>query len=112
MNYTQLIKHYVYAYWGIYSHLLFVLQIASYLLFPIMMFYYSLQHPELFSLVEFKLLKTHKLSLSQNVLNDYKKTLKKYMEYHKPYLIADININKLAELVDIPVRSLSEVINR
>jgi AraC-like DNA-binding protein len=112
MNYLGFLKHYVYDYFGVYSHLLFMSQILSYLIFPLIMFYYGLKHPELFSLIEFKVIKPQTPSLSEKVLNDYKMTLIRYMEEQKLYLISDITINKLSELVEIPVRSLSEVINK
>jgi len=112
MNYLGFLKHYVYRFLGIYSHVLFMSQIVSYLIFPLILFYYGLNHPELFSLIDFKVLKPQNPSLSEKVFNEYKTILTRYMNEKKPYLIPDITITKLSELVEIPVRSLSEVINK
>jgi AraC-like DNA-binding protein len=112
MNYLGLLKHFVYDYFGVFSHMLFTSQILSYFVLPLVMLYYGLRHPELFSLINLKIPRTQIPILSEKVFNDYKTALLRCMEEQKPYLIPDLNINKLSELVEIPVRSLSEVINK
>jgi AraC-like DNA-binding protein len=112
MNYLEFLKHSVYNYFGKFSYLLFLLQILSYFIFSLVMLYYGLKHPELFSLIDFKVLRPQNPSLSQKVFNEYKTILMQYMEKQKPYLIPELTINKLSELVEIPVRSLSTVINK
>ena len=52
-----------------------------------------------------------KLSLSQIVHEDYKNKLLGFMENEKPYLDPDLTLQILSEKLNIPTRSLSEVIN-
>jgi AraC-like DNA-binding protein len=52
-----------------------------------------------------------KLSLSELTRKKYEHQLIQYMNINKPYLDAEITLMDLAKKVDIPARSLSEVVN-
>ena len=97
---------------GIYSEFLYTIKYISLLGFAFTVLYYTSNHPELFSIIDFNLNKLPKVSLSDSLLEKYKTELLEYMETHKPYLDPDISLGKLSEQVSIPPRSLSEVINR
>jgi AraC-like DNA-binding protein len=112
LNYASFFKHILYSQFGIYSELLLTLRYIGLLVFALIILYHSLNHPALFSVIDFNLNGLQKSSLSNTVFQDYKSTLKKYMENKKPYLEPDISLNKLSDLVSIPPRSLSEVINK
>ncbi|MBN2424730.1 MAG: AraC family transcriptional regulator [Calditrichaceae bacterium] len=109
--YAGFIKHVLYQYIGYYSELFFTLHHIGLLTFAIVILYHSLNHPYLFSAIDFKLNGIRKTSLSAKVLENYKTTLLNVMQIEKPYLQPDISLNKLSEIAAIPVRSLSEVIN-
>ncbi|MBN2001330.1 AraC family transcriptional regulator [candidate division KSB1 bacterium] len=112
INYIGYLKHILYHYMGIYSHVLYIVLISSYLIFSLVIIYYAFHHPELFTGIDLSIANTNKISLSDNVFNNYRTKLKKYMDENRPYLIPDLTIQKLADLVSIPPRSLSEVINK
>ncbi|MBN2010940.1 helix-turn-helix transcriptional regulator [candidate division KSB1 bacterium] len=82
------------------------------LIFSVVIFYYAFNHPELFHGIDITLSKANKPPLSDPVFTRYKNQLTYSMNQYQPYLIPDLTIQKLAELVSIPQRSLSEVINR
>ncbi|MBN1407926.1 MAG: helix-turn-helix transcriptional regulator [Calditrichaceae bacterium] len=112
VSYAGFFKHIFYNYMGIYSEFLYTIKYISLLGFAFTVLYYTSNHPELFSIIDFNLNKLPKVSLSDSLLEKYKTELLEYMETHKPYLDPDISLGKLSEQVSIPPRSLSEVINR
>ncbi len=112
MTYIMCLKHYLYPLLGNIGMLLFILRIGSYVVFALIILYYALIHPEIFSLIDISFIKQKSASLSSSVLENYKKKLTDYMRDHKPYLISDLTISKLAEFTFISPRSLSEVINK
>ena len=112
MTYIMYLKHYLYHLIGSIDMLLFILRIGSYMVFALIILYYALIHPEIFSLIDISFIKQKSASLSSSVLENYKKKLTDYMRDHKPHLISDLTISKLAEFTFIPPRSLSEVINK
>lgn len=112
MTYISYLKHYLYTLLGDINMLLYILRIGSYVFFALIILYYALIHPELFSIIDISFNKQKSASLSKSVLEKYKKRLTEYMSSHKPYLIPDLTISKLAEFTFIPPRSLSEVINK
>ena len=75
-----------------------------------MMIYKVLKQPQIFSGIE-NGINRKKLSLSRTVTNQYRKKLSEFMDNHKPYLDPNITLYELSEKVNIPPRSLSEVIN-
>ena len=79
-------------------------------LFLNIMIFKVLRQPQLFSGIEDRV-EGKKLSLSKSVTDQYVKKLTEYMDEYKPYLDPDITQYELAEKVNIPPRSLSEVIN-
>lgn len=111
MKYAGLLKYHLYVRWGIFSEGLYALSVLCYLIFMLMVLYHLMKHPQLFSLIQIQLKKTRNGSLSGEMLQNYKNQLIRYMESHKPYKIPDLTIQKLADRVAIPPRSLSEVIN-
>lgn len=70
----------------------------------------ALTTPEIFNNPEL-LIREKKRSLSESKREQYLMKLEKYVQEHKPYLSSTINLNELADMVDIPPRSLSEVLN-
>lgn len=79
-------------------------------LFINVMMYEGFKHPVLFCGVSFKLT-SRKASLSETLREQYAEKLKAFMKVHKPYLNPDITLVELSEMLDMPPRSLSEVIN-
>ncbi len=70
----------------------------------------GLSQPEIFTgLKEFG--KPRQQSLSQAKQNEYKEQLESFMQENKPYLKPGITLKELSDLVSIPPRSLSEVLN-
>ena len=57
-------------------------------------------------------IKDSKRSLSDDLLDKYAARLSSYMDLHKPYLEPDITLIQLSDMVRIPPRSLSEVLNK
>lgn len=79
-------------------------------LFVNIMIYKGLKQPEIFSgIIEVKPAK--KPFLSKSLEEKYLQKLSAFMEEKKPFLNPDITLMDIAELVEIPYRSLSEVIN-
>lgn len=70
----------------------------------------ALTNPEIFNTVNMPERGKRK-SLSESRRQQYMIILKKFVEEHKPYLSPAISLNELANMVNIPPRSLSEVIN-
>ena len=109
--YVRFLKHALYRYLGVYSEWLYILSILCYLVYALIVLFYLIKYPELFSVIDEQLMKARKPSLSDAVLEKYKIELIQFMREFKPYLIPNISIQKLSEMVSIPPRSLSEVIN-
>ncbi len=74
------------------------------------MIYKGFQQKSIFEGAE-EIKTSKKLSLSQIVHENYKNKLLGFMENEKPYLDPDLTLLSLSEQVNIPSRSLSEVIN-
>jgi AraC-like DNA-binding protein len=79
-------------------------------LFVNIIIYKGLKQPEIFSGI-IELQPAKKPFLSKSLEDQYLEKLSYYMEERKPYLNPDITLMDLAEQVEIPYRSLSEVIN-
>ena len=73
--------------------------------------YQGFKYPVIFRGSEIKLHSRRKVSLSEMLREQYMEKLEKIMEKQKPYLQPDLSLVELAEMVAIPPRSLSEVIN-
>lgn len=95
---------------GTYEELLLIFSRIILFLFLNIMIFKVLRQPQLFSGIEDKV-EGKKLSLSKSVTDQYVKKLTEYMDENKPYLDPGITQYELAERVNIPPRSLSEVIN-
>lgn len=72
--------------------------------------YKAMKQPQLFTGIEPKK-EPRAPSLSEPVAREYVRKLSKFMENQKPYYNPRITLDNLAESVEIPPRSLSEVIN-
>ena len=79
-------------------------------LFINLLIYKAMKQPQLFAGIPSKN-ESRKLSLSKSLAAQYAQKLTDYMEKEKPFFNPDITIEDLGELVSIPPRSLSEVIN-
>jgi AraC-like DNA-binding protein len=90
--------------------LLMVIVFLFFLAFFNIIVFKALTTPEIFYNPHM-LIKEKRKSLSENKRKQYLVKLEKYVQEHKPYLSPTINLNELAEMVDIPSRSLSEVLN-
>ena len=84
-------------------------RIALFLFLNIMIFK-VLRQPQLFCGIE-ESKKEKKYSLSKTVSKQYIAKLSRFMEKSKPYLDPEITLFDLADKVNIPARSLSEVVN-
>ncbi len=89
---------------------LIVSRLILFLLINIMIFK-ALRQPELFRGIEEKV-NEKKHSLSQVIFDIYREKLNQYMSEKKPFLTPAITLETLAKRVDIPPRSLTEVIQR
>jgi AraC-like DNA-binding protein len=70
----------------------------------------GLTNPEIFYSPDL-LIKDKRKSLSESKRKQYLAKLEKFVQEKKPYLSSTINLNELADMVGIPPRSLSEVLN-
>ena len=89
---------------------LMVLVFLFFLTFINIIVFKALTTPEIFYTIDL-LTREKRKSLSEIKRQQYMIKLEKYVQEHKPYLSSTINLNELADMVDIPPRSLSEVIN-
>jgi len=91
-------------------------EILRILLFLFLLFFFNiivfkaLTTPEIFYFPDAPAREKRK-SLSESRRKEYLVKLEKYVKENKPYLSSTINLNDLANMVSIPPRSLSEVLN-
>jgi AraC-like DNA-binding protein len=109
-HFTGTIKHFVYRYLGIYSEFLAAVLLTSYFFFPVIIVYYGLKNPEIFSGVE-KDGTDKKWSLPKSYADHYAEKLRHFMETDKPYLTPGITIDDLAKRIGISPRNLSSILN-
>jgi AraC-like DNA-binding protein len=74
----------------------------------IMIIYYGLTQPKLFSGIESKYTKS---TLTFEDAQHYMDVLKEYMKREKPHLTPSLTINHLSEKLEIPAKHLSQVVN-
>jgi len=81
--------------------------------FAFLIVYKGLKHPELFYELAYQTekVKYEKSNLTKEESLEYLNRLKDFMREDKPYLEPDITINDLALKVNIPSKTLSQVIN-
>lgn len=105
---TYLFLFFKNAYYPVVEHLAFVaIVLAIHLIFV----YYLKYKFGAFKGVKIQKPKYYSSSLSQHDITVLLQKLKQIMEEQRPYLETDLRINKLAEILDIPVPHVSQVIN-
>jgi AraC-like DNA-binding protein len=81
-------------------------------IFAVLIFFKGLTHPELFNYdIKEEKPKYEKSKLTKEEADAYLTKLQNFMKDKKPYLNSNLNINELADKVDIPMRYLSQIIN-
>jgi AraC-like DNA-binding protein len=113
IHFSGFIKYLVARYAGVFSELLYLVSVISTFAFVMIILYYIVRHPLMFSMVDTELSREmKKYSLSSDSFDAYKARLVAFMTRDKPYLDSELTLQKLAALASIPPHSLSEVINR
>jgi AraC-like DNA-binding protein len=80
-------------------------------LFVNLLIFKVLKFPDILSVSTGISIKPKNYSLSENTFKSYSEKLNRYMHEEKPYLDPDLNLLALSAKLDIPQRSLSEVIH-
>lgn len=100
------------SYYVIFKEVLRPLAIICLFIFTNLIAWYGYKYPSIFNLNSEKSKSKSGYKLNQKTYETHAENILKLMTQKKPYLNADITLNKLAELIDLKPRLTSMIINK